>query len=295
MPRNLSLVLTPFRLVIGSNCLLLHYMSSLRCPQIMTERPSLPGIHDLFGEHLALPIRRSSPFALSALSSTLPTKLSQTHYEYHETHSASQRRSERRQESLKSHRIPHHMGNKEHLSPYIESSRSSHTQRHTSSQHYMSREQDNYSSPSSTGSGDERVESGIALVPERKKLPAKYECEYCGKFFNRPSSLKIHHNTHTGQKPFACVFPGCGRSFSVMSNMRRHARTHGDSAVLLAREHSDSELTSIQLTPVPGFLPTPSTPNSRGSSRSTTPLSYQRMPSRVPPSRSSSVSSDSSL
>lgn len=195
---------------------------------------------------------------------------------------------------------------------------------------------DNYSPPSSTGSSDERFES-IAPPPERKKLPAKYECEYCGKFFNRPSSLKviisilslkncfsnllqIHHNTHTGQKreilttlfldkhttnytiietAFACVFSGCGRSFSVMSNMRRHARTHGDPAVLSAREQSDSELTSIQLTPVPGFLPSPSTPNSRGSSRSATPLSYQtsRMPSRVPPSRrrSSSVSSDCSI
>ncbi|KAF8514254.1 hypothetical protein BU17DRAFT_26562, partial [Hysterangium stoloniferum] len=54
----------------------------------------------------------------------------------------------------------------------------------------------------------------------------KYGCHYCGKLFNRPSSLKIHHNTHTGEKPFACSFPGCDRHFSVMSNMRRHARTH---------------------------------------------------------------------
>ncbi|KIJ49428.1 hypothetical protein M422DRAFT_135988, partial [Sphaerobolus stellatus SS14] len=54
----------------------------------------------------------------------------------------------------------------------------------------------------------------------------KYECHYCGKMFNRPSSLRIHHNTHTGEKPFVCSYPGCGRSFSVMSNMRRHARTH---------------------------------------------------------------------
>ncbi|KAJ7747376.1 hypothetical protein B0H16DRAFT_1726140 [Mycena metata] len=56
--------------------------------------------------------------------------------------------------------------------------------------------------------------------------PTKYECSYCGKGFSRPSSLKIHLNSHTGEKPFICPVDGCGRSFSVLSNMRRHARVH---------------------------------------------------------------------
>ncbi|KAF8628892.1 hypothetical protein AX15_003676 [Amanita polypyramis BW_CC] len=55
---------------------------------------------------------------------------------------------------------------------------------------------------------------------------AKYECTYCGKGFNRPSSLKIHLNSHTGEKPFVCPVENCGRGFSVLSNMRRHARVH---------------------------------------------------------------------
>ncbi|KAG7098795.1 hypothetical protein E1B28_000700 [Marasmius oreades] len=61
-----------------------------------------------------------------------------------------------------------------------------------------------------------------------QSLPAgsKYECGYCGKGFNRPSSLKIHLNSHTGEKPFRCPVESCGRSFSVLSNMRRHARVH---------------------------------------------------------------------
>ncbi|PFH53788.1 hypothetical protein AMATHDRAFT_130967, partial [Amanita thiersii Skay4041] len=54
----------------------------------------------------------------------------------------------------------------------------------------------------------------------------KYECTYCGKGFNRPSSLKIHLNSHTGEKPFICPVENCGRSFSVLSNMRRHTRVH---------------------------------------------------------------------
>ncbi|TRM69453.1 hypothetical protein BD626DRAFT_563196 [Schizophyllum amplum] len=63
-------------------------------------------------------------------------------------------------------------------------------------------------------------------VPPGPTSGAKYECTYCGKGFNRPSSLKIHLNSHTGEKPFVCPVDGCGRSFSVLSNMRRHARVH---------------------------------------------------------------------
>jgi len=79
---------------------------------------------------------------------------------------------------------------------------------------------------------------------------ARYECAYCGKAFNRPSSLRTHTNTHTGEKrtllyrfivtgysstynrrrtAFVCPHSGCGRAFSVQSNMRRHARVHDTS------------------------------------------------------------------
>jgi len=61
-------------------------------------------------------------------------------------------------------------------------------------------------------------------------IPAKYECSYCGKGFNRPSSLKIHLNSHTGEKPFVCPVENCGRGFSVLSNMRRHARVHSQNS-----------------------------------------------------------------
>ncbi|EMD41167.1 hypothetical protein CERSUDRAFT_80794 [Gelatoporia subvermispora B] len=54
----------------------------------------------------------------------------------------------------------------------------------------------------------------------------KHACNWCGKRFDRPSSLAIHVNTHTGEKPYVCEFPGCGRKFNVNSNMRRHYRNH---------------------------------------------------------------------
>ncbi|KAF9269720.1 hypothetical protein L218DRAFT_285526 [Marasmius fiardii PR-910] len=54
----------------------------------------------------------------------------------------------------------------------------------------------------------------------------KHICTTCNKRFNRPSSLRIHMNTHTGATPFRCPYPNCGREFNVNSNMRRHYRNH---------------------------------------------------------------------
>uniref|UniRef100_A0A0W0G978 C2H2-type domain-containing protein n=1 Tax=Moniliophthora roreri TaxID=221103 RepID=A0A0W0G978_MONRR len=58
----------------------------------------------------------------------------------------------------------------------------------------------------------------------------KHICTTCHKRFNRPSSLRIHMNTHTGATPFRCPYPNCGREFNVNSNMRRHYRNHSNPA-----------------------------------------------------------------
>ncbi|KAJ7469803.1 hypothetical protein B0H11DRAFT_1731403, partial [Mycena galericulata] len=65
-------------------------------------------------------------------------------------------------------------------------------------------------------------EDGDGVAGEGKK----HVCPTCGKRFNRPSSLRIHVNTHTGATPFRCPHPTCGRQFNVNSNMRRHFRNH---------------------------------------------------------------------
>ncbi|QIX01164.1 hypothetical protein AMS68_006681 [Peltaster fructicola] len=55
-------------------------------------------------------------------------------------------------------------------------------------------------------------------------LPDRYICQTCNKAFSRPSSLKIHSHSHTGEKPFKCPHAGCGKAFSVKSNMKRHEK-----------------------------------------------------------------------
>ena len=66
----------------------------------------------------------------------------------------------------------------------------------------------------------------------------KHKCKVCDKRFTRPSSLQTHMYSHTGEKPFACDVEGCGRHFSVVSNLRRHKKVHkGDASSCTS--HSD--------------------------------------------------------
>ncbi|KAI8390981.1 uncharacterized protein BYT42DRAFT_610249 [Radiomyces spectabilis] len=64
--------------------------------------------------------------------------------------------------------------------------------------------------------------NAVAAVSSKKT----YVCTYCSKVFTKPSALRPHIYSHTGEKPFACTIGGCERRFSVISNLRRHWKSH---------------------------------------------------------------------
>ncbi|KAI9277831.1 hypothetical protein BY458DRAFT_452947 [Sporodiniella umbellata] len=73
--------------------------------------------------------------------------------------------------------------------------------------------------------------------PKRSPATKCHVCVYCRKAFSRPSSLRTHVYSHTGERPFECPQPCCFRKFSVHSNMRRHLRVHESGKPLKRKEN----------------------------------------------------------
>jgi len=62
-------------------------------------------------------------------------------------------------------------------------------------------------------SHDTKLEQPTAKRSKSCDKPS-FKCTYCDKVFTRNSNLINHIRTHTGEKPFACTFPGCNKAFA---------------------------------------------------------------------------------
>nr|CAD7413671.1 unnamed protein product [Timema cristinae] len=73
-------------------------------------------------------------------------------------------------------------------------------------------------------------------------------CPRNGRPFKAKYKLVNHIRVHTGEKPFPCPFPGCGKVFARSENLKIHKRTHTGKCFTLA-----SHITLWHHTSLPGI------------------------------------------
>lgn len=54
----------------------------------------------------------------------------------------------------------------------------------------------------------------------------KYKCPYCWVALSNSGQFKGHLRTHTGERPFHCDQPDCGKQFTRNEELTRHKRIH---------------------------------------------------------------------
>lgn len=65
---------------------------------------------------------------------------------------------------------------------------------------------------------------GREIFENKSTKTAVLKCDICKKQFDRPSLLKRHYRTHTGEKPYICIV--CSKGFSTSSSLNTHRRIH---------------------------------------------------------------------
>ena len=57
----------------------------------------------------------------------------------------------------------------------------------------------------------------------------QHQCPYCEKRFSLAQYLQEHVYIHTGEMPFVCKHPGCGKKFRQAGKLSIHKKTHSSS------------------------------------------------------------------
>lgn len=84
--------------------------------------------------------------------------------------------------------------------------------------------------------GSYEENSDLAGVELDQKF--NFKCKYCKKNLSSRQNLREHMYVHTGEKPYICTEPGCGKSFRQGSLLSIHKKIHSEIFRGLKKEKS---------------------------------------------------------
>ncbi|CAH1774706.1 unnamed protein product [Owenia fusiformis] len=79
-------------------------------------------------------------------------------------------------------------------------------------------------------SSKSKVQKKTPVKVKSKPIPKDTElmkCQFCGKAFQGKTNYDEHIMTHTGRKPYKCLFTNCSKTFINRYKQQRHLLTHG--------------------------------------------------------------------
>lgn len=58
------------------------------------------------------------------------------------------------------------------------------------------------------------------------KTDKPFKCDFCVQTFATFAAKEQHERTHTGERPFSCDHPGCGKSFATTTSLSTSRLVH---------------------------------------------------------------------
>ncbi|NXN30819.1 ZN367 protein, partial [Nycticryphes semicollaris] len=74
--------------------------------------------------------------------------------------------------------------------------------------------------------GRPRADTVPELINEGVHSSSSIRCNVCYRVFPREKSLQAHKRTHTGERPYLCDYPDCGKAFVQSGQLKTHQRLH---------------------------------------------------------------------
>ncbi|KAJ7993603.1 hypothetical protein DPEC_G00256340 [Dallia pectoralis] len=74
--------------------------------------------------------------------------------------------------------------------------------------------------------GRPRADTVRELINEGESSSSHIRCNICHRVFPREKSLQAHKRTHTGERPYPCDYPDCGKAFVQSGQLKTHQRLH---------------------------------------------------------------------